>query len=318
MKISIALVTAVLLVAALPSVAQQDEERTGISHPDDSNVTTDQPTPNTGRHPLAKPSPSTPAPAANSTSPSAQAAPPADAVYGPYVPYKPGASSAGSPAGAARRSAPFDPDAEIITSVPEDEHAFGEGTLIYARILNDISSKTTLPGSPFSAELTQPLMKGQQVIIPAGSILHGRVTEVRRGRRITGGAAIHLEPRTITLPDGTEYRLHAQLSNITAHGLKLGSEGTLKKSDNTVQDLAVISLATGGGAVAGAMIGGGVGAAVGAGLGAGVSTYIWMKSDRQASLPKDVQLVFTLTDAMPLMPSNPNGASPAAVTGYPQ
>ncbi|MCL2659659.1 MAG: hypothetical protein FWD64_03965 [Acidobacteriaceae bacterium] len=306
MKISIALATAVLLLAGLPSVAQQDDERTGVSHPDDSAITTDQPTPSPGRRPLAKPSPGTLAPAA-------QAAPPADVVYGPYVPYKPETSAPSSPA-TASPAKPFDPDAEIVTSVPDDEHAFSEGTLIYARVLNDISSKTTLPGTPFSAELTQPLMKGQQVVIPAGSILHGRVTEVRRGRRFTGGAALHLEPRTITLPDGTEYRLHAQLSNITAHGVKLGSEGTVKKSDNTVQDLAVISLATGGGAVAGAMIGGGVGAAVGAGVGAGVSTYIWLKSDRQASLPKDIQLVFTLTDAMPLMPSNPNGASPAAAS----
>ncbi len=55
---------------------------------------------------------------------------------------------------------------------------------------------------------------------------------------------------------------------------------------------------TGAGAAAGAMIGGGVGAAVGAGIGAGVSTVIWLKQDRQATLPKDVTLVFSLTTPM--------------------
>ena len=55
---------------------------------------------------------------------------------------------------------------------------------------------------------------------------------------------------------------------------------------------------TGAGAVAGAMIGGGVGAAVGAGIGAGVSTVIWLKQDRQGTLPKDVTLVFSLTMPM--------------------
>ena len=50
-------------------------------------------------------------------------------------------------------------------------------------------------------------------------------------------------------------------------------------------------------AVAGGMIGGGVGAVVGAGIGAGVSTVMWLKQDRQAELPKDVGLVFSLIDA---------------------
>jgi hypothetical protein len=64
--------------------------------------------------------------------------------------------------------------------------------------------------------------------------------------------------------------------------------------------LAVASLTTGGAAAAGAVLGGGVGAVVGAGIGAGVSTVIWLKQDRQATLPKDVALVFSLTAPMEL------------------
>ncbi len=59
---------------------------------------------------------------------------------------------------------------------------------------------------------------------------------------------------------------------------------------------------TGAGAVSGAMIGGGVGALVGAGIGAGVSTVIWLKQDRQATLPTDAMLVFSLTTPMILTP----------------
>lgn len=59
---------------------------------------------------------------------------------------------------------------------------------------------------------------------------------------------------------------------------------------------------TGASAVAGAMIGGGVGAAVGAGIGAGVSTVIWLKEDRQATLPKETPMVFSLTAPMVLTP----------------
>jgi hypothetical protein len=35
-----------------------------------------------------------------------------------------------------------------------------------------------------------------------------------------------------------------------------------------------------------------------------VSTVIWLKQDRQATLPKDVQLVFSLTAPMVLTPLN--------------
>jgi len=45
---------------------------------------------------------------------------------------------------------------------------------------------------------------------------------------------------------------------------------------------------TGAGAATGAVLGGGVGAIVGAGIGAGVSTVVWLKQDRQATLLKDV------------------------------
>jgi hypothetical protein len=59
------------------------------------------------------------------------------------------------------------------------------------------------------------------------------------------------------------------------------------------------------------MIGGGVGAVVGAGLGAGVSTYIWLKQDRQATLKKDSALVFSLTTPMILTPIGKGSVSRA-------
>ena len=51
---------------------------------------------------------------------------------------------------------------------------------------------------------------------------------------------------------------------------------------------------------------------VGAGIGAGVSTVIWLKQDRQATLPKDVKLVFSLTVPMVLMPLHGTAVSSVA------
>jgi hypothetical protein len=90
-------------------------------------------------------------------------------------------------------------------------------------------------------------------------------------------------------------------------------EGTLKRKDHPKETLAVVSGVTGAGAVTGAMVGGGVGAVVGAGIGAGVSTVIWLKQDRQATLPRNVQLVFSLTTPMILTPLS--GGSVSSLNG---
>jgi hypothetical protein len=302
----IQMTTAALVLAALPVAAQT--ARTGVSNPDSTTITSNedsaqtstQPSAGTARRPLTAAKPSAATPAAPTTE-----------VYGPYVPYQaPGAAKVQSAPVATAK--PIDPDAEIVTSVPEGENELREGTLLHVRMRDDLSTATTVPGTKFSAELMEPLEKNGRVIIPIGSILNGQVTEVRGGRRISGAAALHLEPRNVTLPDGTEYLLHAQLTDASFGDFKIDDEGTLKRREDTKRNLAVVSLATGGGAAAGAVVGGGVGALVGAGLGAGVSTFMWLKADRQATLPKDVRLVFSLTEPMELTPLK---ASTVSVSG---
>jgi hypothetical protein len=269
------------------------------------------------RVPEAKPSAAVPEASSNTNT----------ITYGPYVPYR--AAGAGAPAETpAATTAAFDPDANIVTttvpdtdaatdspaldagivtSVPERKGEIREGTLLRARITQGLSTTNTLEGSQCSASLTQPVEKDGRVILPIGSMVEGRVTEVRSGRRISGRAALHLEAHDVTLPDGSHYVIHAQLidTDQTDHST-INSEGTLLRRDHPKETLAAMSVATGGAAAAGAMVGGGVGALVGAGIGAGASTILWLKQDRQEALPKDSLLVFSLTTPMVLKPLTDN------------
>ena len=93
-------------------------------------------------------------------------------------------------------------DAGIVTYVPSRPGEIPEGTLVKVRLREDLSTLTTRPGTKFRAEVSEPVMRDGRVIVPVGSLLEGRVTWVRGGKRIGGPAAIHLEPRTVTLPDG--------------------------------------------------------------------------------------------------------------------
>lgn len=297
MKVQIA--TAALVFAAVPAFGQA----TGVSNPEPVVITTSEdaaPAVDAGRHPLAaKPSAGTPAAASTSE------------VYGAYVPYKGAAASAG-----ANEDAPVgDVDGQIVTRVAEREGELHEGTLLRVTMVDGVSTENTVAGAKFSASIVEAVEKDGRVIIPIGSVLDGQVTEVHSGKRISGGALLHLEPRNITLPDGTHYVVHAQLIDTARSDFKVDNEGTLKKREHPKETLAVMSLATGSSAVAGAMIGGGVGAVVGAGIGAGVSTVIWLKQDRQATLKKDSRLVFSLTTPMILTPISSGAMAHAETAG---
>jgi hypothetical protein len=292
--------TAALVLAAVPVFAQA----TGVSRPDSTVITSDDAAP--VQKPLT-PKPSATVPA-TTTSPD---------VYGAYVPYS-GAAVA-SPHVASHVAPAEDPrDAMIVVSVPEREGELREGTLLKTKMIDTLSTSTTMRGQRFSAEVTEPIERNGRVIIPVGAILDGRVTEVHGGRRISGGALLHLETNNVTLPDGTHYIVHAQVIDTGRSEFKVTNEGTLKKKDHAKETLAVMGGVTGAGAVSGAMIGGGVGAAVGAGIGAGVSTVIWLKQDRQATLPKDVQLVFSLTTPMILTPLSGTAVSSLSSGGAAQ
>jgi hypothetical protein len=204
-------------------------------------------------------------------------------------------------------------DAGIVTRVPSRPGEVPDGTLVKVKLREELSTLTTKPGTSFSAEVSEPVMRDGQVVVPAGALLEGRVTFVRGGKRVGAAAAIHLEARTVTLPDGSRYMLQARVIDTNSWGdTKVDSEGTILRKDHTKATDAMTSLSTVGGMAAGAALGGVPGAVIGAGLGAGVSTAVWMRQDRQADLPKDLGIVFSLTEPMRVTPMSARLTRPGA------
>ena len=204
-------------------------------------------------------------------------------------------------------------DAGIVTRVPSRAGEVPDGTLVKVKLREELSSLTTKPGTSFSAEVSEPVLRDGQVVVPVGALLQGRVTFVRAGKRVGAAAAIHLEARTVTLPDGSRYMLTARVIDTNSWGdTKVDSEGTILRKDHPKATDAMTTLSTVGGMAAGAAMGGVPGAVIGAGLGAGVSTAVWMRQDRQADLPKDLCVVFSLTEPMRVTPMSARLARPGA------
>lgn len=221
-------------------------------------------------------------------------------VYQAYKPYVP---PGGKPLESRAIAVAPDIDAGVVTSYDYQPNAVAEGTLIKARLAGTLSTQTSHVGQHFVATLSAPVQHNGRIIIPQGASLEGRVTKIKSGSRISGGAAMHLEPETITLPDGTMFHINARVSDVDwGRGSHVNDEGTIVGGNHVTGHAVTLAATTGGGAITGAVLGGGVGAAVGAGIGAGVGTVLWLKQDREQTLPEGVELIFSLNRPMELRP----------------
>ncbi len=212
--------------------------------------------------------------------------------------------SATAPASTSLQTRPvFNPDDAIVTHVDTPANELAEGTPIHACLDQEISSRESGVGTPFTAQVAQDVVQNGRVVIPVGSVLHGRVTHADYGRRITGPASLRLSPDEVVLPDGTHYTLRALVSQ-TSRGsnTKVSGEGTVESKDHAKRIAAEYVIGSGTGAVAGAAAAGPVGAIVGSAIGFGVITAHWLLENHAAVLPAASDITFGLTQPMILTP----------------
>jgi len=198
-----------------------------------------------------------------------------------------------------RYSAIPDPDAGVVTRVAGPSNQLPLGTLVKVRLTQGISTASTPSGTVFTAQLVSPIERDGRVLLPAGSTLAGLVTDVHGGKRSSGAASIHLRTTSVTLPDGTRYRIHGQVIDTSVFKeVKVDDEGTLIRRDHAAKTASTLALPVAAGAATGALVAGVPGAVVGAGVGAGVGTVVWLKQDRQAVLPLNTEVTFSLIEPL--------------------
>lgn len=190
-------------------------------------------------------------------------------------------------------------DGNVITRIPGPTNQLPIGTLMKVKLADNISTESTPTGTKFTAQLVQGVERDGRVLLPAGSVLSGYVTDIHGGKRVSGAASIHLKTSTVTLPNGTRYMVHGQVIDTDMFKVvRVDREGTIYRRDHVGKTAGTFALTTGSGVAAGAVIAGVPGAVVGGAVGAGISTIVWMKQDRQAELPSTTQITFSLTEPL--------------------
>ena len=140
-------------------------------------------------------------------------------------------------------------------------------------------------------------MLGEQVLIPAGAEIDGRVVGVSTGH-FGGHGSMHLLPETVILANGKSYQLRAVITATPGAKSKIGSEGAILPASRVKRDTIEYGGAVGAGATTGAILGGPVGALAGSMVGAGVVTTHLLVSHPQATLEPGTAMIFTLTEPL--------------------
>ena len=195
------------------------------------------------------------------------------------------------PAPAPIATAPPAPPSAPDLAEPVRPHAqqftVNPGTIITVRLIDSIDTTRNRPGDIFHASLDAPLVSGDQVVVPRGAEVIGRLVQVKSAGRISGRSEISLELTQITVA-GKEYPL--QTATMEEQGASRGKRSA-----------AVIGGGAGLGALIGAVAGGGKGAAIGAGVGAATGTVAQgVTKGQQIRLPSETRLDFRLLEPLTL------------------
>ena len=205
------------------------------------------------------------------------------------------------------RSYASDPDGDIVHPYPGGPNTLPAGTMIRARLLTLLSTAGSQRGDEFRARVASDVLQDGNVLIPTGAEIDGRVVEVSGGHP-GGHGTLRLRPDIVILPDGSRFRLDAQVVGTPGANANVSSEGVIGGGSRWKKDGLEYGGAAGAGAVTGAVIAGPVGAAAGSIIGASLITVHLLTAHPQAVLKSGTVLVFTLNSHLTLTPTTTPGS----------
>lgn len=195
-----------------------------------------------------------------------------------------------------------------------------QGTQIHLKLLSDIGTASSRNGDPFVAVTTQPLMVGDQVVLPAGTRIRGIVTSISRAKRFSlfrGEAYLNLAFRSIEIDSRL---IPVQMSVLAVEKPSEEGEGRQRKDVDVTEgqvleqkhdikgDIVAGTIGTGGATLIGKLASH---AAAGFGIGIlGSAIYVSARRGKELSLPAETGMLVRM-DSTVTVPSfnNPNAAS---------
>ena len=148
------------------------------------------------------------------------------------------------------------------------------GTTIPVSLITRLSTKNAGEGDGVYARTVFPVTVEDEIVIPVGSYIRGKVVEVDRPGRVKGKPELTISFQTIVLPNGQNLDIFGTLASVGGDARKTG-ETSVEGDSSTGEDLKRIGTLAADGALIG-VIGSrsGKGAAIGAGVGAAAGAAV--------------------------------------------
>jgi type IV secretion system protein VirB10 len=178
---------------------------------------------------------------------------------------------------AAQQTTTLRPNAPDLTPATSSKLIIPSGTKVPLVLKQALSTKNARDGDPVYAQTTFPVVMNDRIVIPAGTYVQGKISNVKRAGRLKGRAEVLMHFTTMIYPGGYTVMLPGALENVP------GSEKTsMKDAEGTIRHDSQGGEKAGkaanrgikgaeGGALAGVLASGSrTGAGVGAGIGGGI------------------------------------------------
>ena len=146
------------------------------------------------------------------------------------------------------------------------------GTKLKIIFETSVDEITSMVDDEITARISENVEIGGNVVIPAGSTVTGKISEINPAKRLHKSGTVRIEFKNLTMPDGREAPIVA--SALTHSGL---IKGKLTKKSALISTATIIGPAAAGFgaglAAEGSLVGAGIGALVGTLAGAGLFAF---------------------------------------------
>jgi hypothetical protein len=150
------------------------------------------------------------------------------------------------------------------------------GSRIPVALKHAISTKSAREGDAVYAATTFPFVMNNQVLVPAGTYVQGRISHVQKAGRVKGRAEVLIHFTTLIYPSGYTVMLPGAVQNVP--GAEKASitdkEGTIRQDSDIGRKVGTVASTGATGAIVGGLSHGGKGALIGAGVGGAAGTAI--------------------------------------------
>ena len=177
--------------------------------------------------------------------------------------------------------------------------------VIQVRMNEQISSETARIGDRFTTTSMIPIYSRGIEVIPAGSTITGRVTNVKRAQRKSKAGWIQVAFVSLQLPNGTTRAINGSLTSLQNETATFDDEGQVTGRGSTKRNAVFIGGGAATGALIGAIAGGGSGAGIGAGVGAGLGVAgAYFSKGKEAVVTRGTEFGVILNQSVALPASN--------------